>query len=192
MSFLEIGYAEVAARMSLVGDAEPMYCVFGIAVSVPPFDQATANAVSTACANFFKPLLCTSFQYQGCTIRVGSDGGAIIWESVTLAGAGTQASSNAPQNTAQLLRKRTARAGRKGQGRMYVPGIAENKVSDAGAVEPTMITSINNEAAAFLTDLNAAGTPMVLLHTTAADGAPNLVTSFVADAKVATQRRRLR
>jgi len=192
MAVIPIGFAQVSAKLALTGDVEPMYCVFGIKIDVPPMTQAKADFVSSYCAGFFKPLMTNEYTYQGCTIAVGNDGGAIMFESANAAGPGTQAGATIPQNTAQLFKKSTARGGAKGRGRMFVPGIQENQVTGAGVVATAWVTAMNNEGAGLLSDLTGGGVPMVLLHSTSLDGPPDTVTSLIADGRVATQRRRLR
>jgi hypothetical protein len=104
---------------------------------------------------------------------------------------GTVASASLTPNTAYLIRKNTALGGHKGAGRMFLPGLPENTVDEAGVITGLDLTATQTAVAAFLTALNTNGYPMQLLH---ADGvtAPNQVTSLAVQPRVATQRRRLR
>jgi hypothetical protein len=192
------GFAEVAARITLAGDAQTMNIVFGIEVEVPPFTQDLANLVSLHTADFIRSLTTTVYTYQGVDIAVGNDGAPTIFSSVTSAGVGEQAGSVLPQNSALLVHKRTARAGRRGRGRIYLPGIQENQVDNVGGVATAWITAANTEGANWLSDLDGAGARMVLLHDTStavppsAVPLPDVVTSLTTDPIIATQRRRLR
>lgn len=95
-----------------------------------------------------------------------------------------------PPNTAILVTKNTALGGRKGRGRMYLPGVFSANTSNSGIVDAALVTNIQNDWNDFRNALEAAGQDMVLLHgdTTA----PTIITSLSVQARLATQRRRLR
>ncbi len=98
-----------------------------------------------------------------------------------------------PANTTILLHKNTAAGGRAGSGRMYLPGAADDDVSNTSEFNPGRVANLTAAATTLLGDLTAADLPMVLLH---GEGSPitvpTFVTSITCDGKVATQRRRLR
>ncbi len=93
-------------------------------------------------------------------------------------------------NTAFLITKNTSTGGRKGRGRFYWPGVASNQITESGIINGSTHTAIQSDFSSFLGKLTAADVPMVLLHTDLT--APNVVTSLTLQARVATQRRRLR
>jgi len=190
MSVIPVGFAEVAARISLTGDSDEMNCIFGID-NEAPFAQANADEVSTIAATFFRDVIGSSYTYTGATITVGNDGGGIIFESVAGQGAGIGESQSVPQNTAYLFRKTTALGGRKGRGRMYVPGVGETVVNAAGVLTAARITTVNASASTFVIQLAISNNPMVLLHSDPLV-APTPVTNLLCQPVVATQRRRLR
>lgn len=104
---------------------------------------------------------------------------------------GTQAAETVTPNTAALFKKVTDFGGRQGRGRFYLPGYPETGVSGAGVIAGAGVTANQTAATALLTQLSLEGIPMVLLHG-AALNTPDPVTSLVAQAQVATQRRRNR
>jgi hypothetical protein len=110
---------------------------------------------------------------------------------------GGNADEALPQNTAYLVKKRSGIAGRKFQGRLYLPGVRETVTSSGGIVDPAWLavvqSSMNNWLAAIE---NVVGViRMVILHTAPVIGPvlnPTPVTSLEVDRLVATQRQRLR
>jgi hypothetical protein len=96
-------------------------------------------------------------------------------------------------NTAALVHKKTAFGGRAGSGRFYIPGIADSTVSNAGVITGTTVAAYNGWLAAYLSGFSPVDADLVLLH---GEGSPittpTPVTSLECDARVATQRRRLR
>ncbi len=112
----------------------------------------------------------------------------------------------APVNVAYLFHKRTANRPRGARdGRMFISGVAEGRVTDGGLVEPAAVTAWNNALALFFDgisdpDINVPRYPVVL-RSTALRRAPGAtpvtvesrrVTSVTLDPIVATQRDRLR
>ena len=89
----------------------------------------------------------------------------------------------------------TARSGRTGKGRFFIPNILnETYVDNVGVIDGGARSSLQGFVDQFLADLNAAGNPMVLLHNSGAPfgTTPTPVISLALDGVIATQRRRLR
>lgn len=103
----------------------------------------------------------------------------------TLTGQGVQ------PNTALLVTKATGFGGRRGRGRMYWPGIQDAVIDDYGNLTSGTAATFQTKFDAFLTSLDTAGIPMVLLHDSPTPS-PYPVSSLIVQTKVATQRRRLR
>lgn len=142
---------------------------------------------------------------SGCTIGpvtcyLGTDGSADIVgvDSRTFPG-GTSRASIHP-GTALLVTKRTARGGRRGKGRMFIPwALSTGEPDEAGIVLTATITAWNTALQLFRAQLSSFSMPMVVLHKpsppgtehSSTMGAPDLVTSLVASNLVSSQRRRL-
>lgn len=100
-----------------------------------------------------------------------------------------------PPAVAAVMRKGTARAGRAGRGRMFLPWILdEDNVGEDGSITSGQQTTLNDAADEFRGNLAAAGLALVLLHNEGASGGtePTLVTSLICETQVGTQRRRQR
>jgi hypothetical protein len=129
----------------------------------------------------------TGYVYTGAKLRTPAGG---IYEAPrTVAGAG--GGNPLPNNCTMLVRKITARGGRQGRGRMYLPMIfgSENQVSPTGAVEPVLVGAYQAIA-----DNAFPGANWRLLHDSESAGStvPDQITAFVAQGRIATQRRRMR
>nr|CRY97462.1 hypothetical protein [uncultured prokaryote] len=140
---------------------------------------------------------------QSCRVKKGPmEDGPFAEVSTTNAGA-TSGATVSP-NVTYLVRKHTGLGGKMGQGRMYLPGVAEGMVDEAGTLNSGVRSGYETAWQAFWLGLNTGGLPMYLLHSfgqymnrknelvTVAARTPTIVTSLTVDAKVATQRRRLR
>lgn len=108
--------------------------------------------------------------------------------------AGTSAGQGTSPNVAYLVHKNTALGGRRGRGRMFYPGVNESGVDDAGNVLSASVTAYNTAFAAYLTQMEAGGGDLVVLHAPGNTSipVPTPILSLTMDPKVATQRKRLR
>jgi len=105
---------------------------------------------------------------------------------------GTAAVPGTTPQVSYLVKKLTARGGRKGRGRMYIPGPPEDAVDAYGQLSESqydaLVTAVADFSAAMLTATNFG--KLVLLHTDPLDE-PDDLTNMFPEVKVATQRRRL-
>lgn len=202
-------------------DAEDMVVTIGARAESGALGQAHANRLRDAWGATFRNQMVATCSFIKCVLRVRQDGGGdIIYESFPAAPqAGAQAGAGYPPNVAIVVEKITSRAGRRGRGRMFIPGVPESNADDNGLLG-TNATAWNNQGTSFLNTLAAAaggsavGSPVVplLFHgptsvttvttgpgirtVTTTEGAagpdPDVITGLVVDPKLATQRRRLR
>lgn len=218
------GTGIAALAFTLTGDPEPMYCTFGVQPVAGPMSTAHAQRIAAAWQTQGLTKQSNETKLLGCTIRTRQDGGGDTVETYLFATppAGGMADSAMPPNVAVVAEKRTALAGRRNTGRMFVPGVPSGDDDSAGRLAASRITGWNTVLAAFLSALGAAASgtgptaqapvTMVLLHgnlttttrirsgdtttvTTvrgAAGALPTPVTSLTVDPIVGTQRRRLR
>jgi hypothetical protein len=108
--------------------------------------------------------------------------------------AGSVSANTAAPNTSYLIHKNTALGGRRGRGRMYYPGVNEIEVDEGGTVLAAVVTAWNTALAAYLTQMEAGGGDVVVLHAAGISSVPvpTPILSLSVDNRVATQRRRLR
>lgn len=192
---IPLGFSLAKYEVSLSGDSEVMIFTLGHEVGVPGIGAANslfdALTDTVPAANWG-----TNFTLLGVELVAGTQtqgkGPYLSFHSDLAAVAGTSAAKRSPNNTAALVRKDTSTPGRRGRGRMFLPGwipdanIAENGNIDS-AVRTTRQGLLNTWHARLLTD----GLDPVLFHDTAPE-APSAVNSFTLAPKMATQRRRMR
>lgn len=193
------GYGAVSIRLTHSGMVRPAYCTFGIHPTGT--DPATmASSCMTAWLLSVNTVMDSEVTADQCTVRYGIDGAedVIGTSSNTVTGVVTQASPSA--QVAALVRKNTARGGRRGKGRMYIPWmISETNVDEMGTIASGSMSTYQAALTGLITQLDTGNVPMVVLHRPSkpgithptTPGAPNLVTSLILQSLIATQRRRL-
>jgi hypothetical protein len=196
------GFAQIVFSLSLEGDSELMVTTLGVELDTGSGANVDdiANDMFTAFNVNIMPMLPTTYWLEFVTAYVGQDGpGPLIVESTSARDNGGASGEAVPPNTAWLVRKRTDLAGRRGRGRMYIPGVLEGSVDRVGVVGDTAQGNWQAALDSFYEDLTSAvGAryyPPVVLHRSEGAGvepAPTPITTLVIDSKVATQRRRLR
>lgn len=154
-----------------------------------------AGAIRTIAIATNRPLnparYSTRYQSVGVEVTVMTGTGPVTGESVAFV-TGTGTGTPLTTNTAVLLKKITARGGRKGRGRMFIPGIgvSEIDVDEVGIIASGDVSALQGVWGGFFDDLSASPTLPVLLHSDG--GPPDSITSVQIQPIVATQRRRLR
>ena len=188
------GFAELWIRFNTPGDLENMYCAVGI--DLAPGESGTqtlAETLDTTAEASLVPMLSNQYTVGGGHVIFGQDGGDIRFDSASTPTAGGQTGAGLPPNTAVLARKLTATGGRRGRGRMFIPGIPEGNVGSDGQLVAAYRTTAQTAVADMMADLVALPQVdgLVLLHDTA-PFTPTPITGFSVELYVATQRRRLR
>ena len=192
------GYAQFNARFSLTGDPEEMVTTCGAELS----GSFTANEYATAWAGGILELIDSGanmldeYTFVGVDAYIGQDGGPPLVGVYNTPQAGLATTGGpVPQNSAFLVRKSTALAGRRNMGRFYFPPLfaVETEVSPNGVLSPAAVTAIQGWLDGWFTFLTAVEsvTVPVLFHS-AAPTTPTPITGFVLDSLLATQRQRLR
>jgi hypothetical protein len=132
-------------------------------------------------------------------LSVGQDGGDQPTVESSLPPAAGEASGDfAPLSVAMLLNKKTSFLGRKGRGRMFIPGvIKDNMVDISGRVGTSTIDAFEPILDLFLAALADPGVegipslPAVLLHSTATPP-PTPIDSLTVNGVVGTMARRIK
>lgn len=186
------GYGLLAYRFALATDPEVMVITVGLNVlAVGGEPQAALDAKADAFAAAVPAtMLAGGYTFLGCQLRLRHvDGGYVLLEAPRDI-VGTAAAVSLPNNCAYLIHKRTARSGRRGQGRMFLPPwvIAEADINNAGMLTGAALSNLQAVVDdAFPLD------GLVLLHDSVPSSIdPDPILSLVVDRQIATQRRRLR
>jgi hypothetical protein len=133
-----------------------------------------------------------SIQVDGCLVKFGpnNDGPSALVIGPLAGGA---ANTAVAPNTALLVNKTTLLGGRRNRGRWYWPGLPEGDVDQGGNVAGGFLNAVQIDFDSFYTKLGLEDLYPSLLHSEDIGLIlPALITSFVVQPKVATQRRRLR
>lgn len=202
---IPVGYYE--ATLDYSGAAVPNGAAMTFGGSAAAGTPATVGAsIIGAWSTHLRSVISSLVVLDGVRVKFGPvDDGPFAFSSSGLAG--SLAGSMGPPNLAILIRKNTAIGGRQGSGRFYQPSIAEANVDEAGLVSSGFRTTLQTAYSGFFGGLQSVSLPMYLLHSwgtytklvgndvfshTVDLRAPTEVTSLSVDARIATQRRRLR
>jgi hypothetical protein len=187
------GFGEVVVPFTHEGLGRSSVITFGIQPGGLALPDPSAN-VQASIDEFIVPTLDTNVSAGPVEVRVGQDGGEPITYFADHSTVGTKSTNSLAANSALLVKKLTARGGKRGRGRMFFPWVlGEDEVDEIGVVAPSVVTSLQAGFNDWLDDLETRFVPMVLLHSSgiSAPGSPNTVTRLVVDRLIGTQRRRL-
>lgn len=105
---------------------------------------------------------------------------------------GVNGNQAAPQ-AAFLIHKNTDDGGRAGRGRFFLPGVPDATLNPSGTIVSANLSAMQTALETFRTNLIANDLIPVVLHNVGSPlSSPSPITSFSADARAATQRRRMR
>lgn len=190
------GFAQAVVECSLTGDSEPMVNTFGVNLPSAITPTELADGIFGYWKEEFDTVIANGYTLQAVDVYVGQDGGPnLVFSSTESPQAFAGTGNPLPQNCAALIRKRTDLAGRRGRGRLYVPGVTETEVSGIGVIAGTYLNTWQTAANAFLGDLVSLDAQMHVLHRSEGAGVepvPTPVVALVVDDLIATQRQRLR
>lgn len=176
----------VAWRSSVTGP--PYVATYGVTGTTPTVAQA--NAIMAIWVARWQVGVPASLSLTDVQIWQGPTGALTIVQSSSAPNVGGSAQLSLPVNCSTLVRKVTALGGRRGRGRMHLPGALETNVDGSGALTPASITTYNTRLGQVLADHAAAGFPMVLLHSLGSS-TPTPITNLNVSPLIGTQGRRL-
>lgn len=188
------GHAQLRFVMSLLGDPEKMITTIGVQHTATNLAGmvAVCNQAFDAWRVRMLPHISNFYQLDKVVGSFGPSPGSVTAESTAAVAVAGNAGAALPQNNAILIKKRSGQGGRKHQGRMYVPGLAEGAVNNTGVIDTAVVTAWQNSANNFLADMIAAAdiNACVILHNDAT--LPSEILQLTVDNLLATQRTRLR
>lgn len=197
------GFGQCSIRYNLSGDIEPMYVTFG-------FENGPLDTDPTLVANIIQGhwtdatsigaagTRYTHWSIGPSLVTLGTATGPVTGPGNSVSAGTAGAGNTLPQNCAILTRKQTARGGRRGRGRCYIPcaTFQEGDVDNTGTILPAVVTNLQGRINAFLSLMGVSGYDVQLLHGEGLGGTPppppDPVLSWIVQSRIATQRRRLR
>lgn len=167
------GFGSAAFVLTGPAGTEPYITTIGVSLSGAGGDfVAVANNCHEAYATNFLVGTNNDLALDRVVLAVGQDGAGGSVESTKPAVQGSAGAEMAPTAMSVIIRKLTGNLGRKGRGRMFLPGtVSEAAVDASGRLAGGTVTGWQGRATAFLQDLEA-GVPggsgqaaaAVLLH----------------------------
>jgi hypothetical protein len=195
------GFATCSYELKHASMTRSAYLTFGIDPSgTDPNAIALQLAGDFASPGSLFSVIDSNVTLQSTRVSLGTDGGEDIVGLSNQLVACTKAISSTPPNCAVLVHKATARGGRRGRGRMYIPWCCQaTDVTEAGTIGAATVTLVSNAVNAWVTAVTPDPGPLVILHRPSRNtigpgsvpGSPNVITSWTVDPLIATQRRRL-
>lgn len=157
------------------------------------WDQGVFDAYSGALAGDLKDCLSTNSHYHGVDFYI-SDGSMVLFGSSTNgAGDGVLTGAMSAPTVQALTKKKTLYAGRKNQGRYYLPDVPEGEVDDSGHINTSsgyfaaLASLASAMTGSILTPLPS--TNPILFELKTATVGP-VIQSYTVEEMVANQRRR--
>lgn len=199
------GFASAAIEVLGSAGTAPYITTFGVDTSEAGGDfLKVANECFDCYASNWQLVTSDQLTINRCILSVGQDGGeapSVISDLSSRVGNRSGASEHI--GTALLINKNTATLGRRGRGRMFIPGVlADSQVSLEGRLNASQIDLFQEIADQFGQQLQngVPGTSIddwiplqgVLLHGPVDGIDPSPITSFPVQSKVGMLRRRLR
>lgn len=191
------GFGQAVYRWTVEGDAEEMVSTIGVDNVGLGSGQANVEDLATEYTGVFGAgNHLAAFVFRGVRLYTADGAGNLQVYEAQRALAGTESKTPHTNNTSLLLTKRTALAGRRGRGRMYLPMfcVGEGDVTATGFITSSLRDAIQPLMDNWLT--STTGYPKVLFHDVNPENpvpmAPTPITSVILSNRVATQRRRMR
>lgn len=198
--------AQVLFRFSLAGDPELMEVGFGLDwTSGPAWDVSVADDMFHTFETTFLEQMAGTYMLVEAVLQHQLATGVSEIHSTPAPAPAALGGAALPQNCGLLIHKRTEGAGRGKNGRVYLPGIPEERVDGRGVVDTAFVALQQAEADQFWATFDGTDFPFLavnhgLVKVPGSDppvytDPPFLwdnVTSLAIDQTIATQRRRLR
>lgn len=196
---IPVGYGEASIIHTGANGTAPFVCTLGLDLDhYPGSEDQAANGLMQVWGSELHTKLHNTMTIERVIIAVGQAGGEQPTVSSNLPPiAGTRDTANAPINCAIIMNKNTSTLGRKGRGRMFLPGmLAEGQVGLSGGLN-TATRQTYDEIFGNILDALTTGSedysPMVpvLLHSDPDDD-PSVINSFTTAPLCGTLRKRIR
>ena len=191
------GYGSAAFTFTGPVGTQPFIFTLGVDISDFGGDHVfAANLVKASFASAFATEVSSSLTLDRVTLAVGQDGPGGSVDSNTAPDTFSRSGSFPPTAMSCIVRKVTNELGRRGRGRMFIPGIvSENEVDEDGSIVPARQTAIQGVLDTWYENLAYGATELslqpVLFHS-AAPTMPTEITAFAVSDLVGWVRGRIR
>lgn len=191
---IDEGYARIT--WTFTGEAAPTGAAVTLGVNQDPGVTITqaVQAAENAWEDNLLAQQVSTITLDKIMVKYGPDQTGLASEQSS-GSVGVLAGTAVPPNGALLVTKVTEQGGRRGNGRMFIPGLLEGNVGPNGNLTAAYVNAWAAALLGFHADLVAAGLPPVILRGNPGVSpviGPIAIQSFQPQATMATQRRRLR
>src|SRR5215813_11979301 len=147
------GFAEASAQLRGEGDPDPWCVTWGVGLTGFEGEMREAAGISSAAfSNNLLGVINNTVTFEQLTFRIGQASGPPLLEIVSVMVDGGAGSAMLPQNAAALFDKTSSTPGRRGRGRMFLPGcLPEGQVTETGVLSDNLIIALNAAADGFKT-----------------------------------------
>jgi len=121
------------------------------AIAGAPDLQLMPPPIDASWAAVYKPLMSINANWRGIGVRRLTPTPTIEFQSITSAGAGTNAGDLIPLQMSGIITKQTGQPGRANRGRVYVPFPSETSNGASGEPTAAYVTALNTLAGILLT-----------------------------------------
>lgn len=196
--FLGVGYGQANLLVNATGTSWNQIATMGFKDTA---GTGNANAAATAWLGYWTTSSSNPFnaanvssQYSvvRCDTVIMTASGPIIGTAGSpLVGSATI--NPPPPNCAILVQKSTARGGRRGRGRLFLSPclVDEGNVGPSGTIAAGTLSTLQTRVTQVLTSASGGNYPAYLLHDFS-EVAPDAITALTVQARMATQRKRMR
>lgn len=190
------GYGLAAIVLTADEGTAPFVTTIGINLGDSASDQALADLVFEAYNEAWLPVTSSALTLQRVTLSTTEGGVGGSTDSTHSPQTGGRSGGNQPILEALMLSKVTATSGRRGRGRMFLPGVlTTGDVDLAGTINGSTQASYQTHADAFFSGINegvggADHAVPVLLHSDATSPSP--ITALRVLPMIGSLRKRLR
>lgn len=192
------GYANAAFIFSADFGTPPIVTTLGVDVSAFSGDFVeAANTAFTYWTNHMPAQMDAQLTLDRVTLAVGSDGPGGSVDSTLPPFPMARSGTAGPYSMSVIARKVTNTLGRRGRGRMFIPGaLTGSEVDESGNVAPARVSSLQSSLDDLLADFVEGATPLlalppVLLHSSAPTE-PDPIVGLGVAAQVGWVRGRIR
>lgn len=191
------GYANAAFIFTGSVGTQPYITTLGVDISDWGGDHvAVANTLKLTFATAFETEMSSALTLDRVTLAVGQDGPGGSVDSDTAPDSFSRSGQFPPTAMSCIVRKVTNELGRRGRGRMFIPGIvSENEVGEDGAINPARMFAIGTVLQGWYNTLTYEATEQslqpVLFHASAPT-MPTPITAFGVSPLVGWVRGRIR
>lgn len=171
------------------GTALPYGAVCSLGITTPEDPQDFVIDLEDLTDDTIRTMLTTTVSITSLDVKVGPEDTGATYSAI-INQAGSQSAEAAPPNVCTLVKFGVSGVSSKFSGRMFLPGVNEGQVNAQGAYSNPQLDGLQGAVNDLISGLGGLGVQPHVISSKFSDPTP--ITSWIVDARVATQRRRLR